>query len=121
MILSEVLMKQLALLLLFSLAALAQGPARIQSPTRQVTRFGGLEDQLANAVKNKDGATIETLLADDFAFRAARTGGEIMGRGEYVKARLGDHALRSFRIQGVDVRDYGEVAVVSFLYHQDAT
>ncbi|HTK96172.1 MAG TPA: nuclear transport factor 2 family protein [Terriglobales bacterium] len=113
----------LAVILLLAAGALAQTApgTRIQSPTRQVTQFGELENQLATAVQNGNRAGMEPLLDGDFAIRTARTGGQTMGRDEYLKQRTSNHQLRSFQIRGIDVRPFGDIAVVNFLYHQEAT
>ena len=108
----------------FFLGALASAqqpaPGRIQSPTRQVTQLGALEDQLATGVQHKNRAALAPLLAEDFALRTARSGGELIGRAEYLEQRLNDHSLRSFKVSRMDVRQYGDVAIVNFLYHQEA-
>src|SRR5512143_3006338 len=104
-------------------ASLAQQSApgvRIQSPTRQVTQFGDLENQLWNGVAHQNRAALEPLLADDFAYRAARTGGAIMGRGEWLDHAAAGHGLHAYRFAGIDVRQFGDAAVVSYLCHVDA-
>jgi uncharacterized protein DUF4440 len=118
-------MRPLALFALLALAAaaLAQQAApgvRIQSPTRQVTQFGDLEGQLWNGVAHHDRAALEPLLADDFAYRAARTGGAIMGRGEWLEHAAAGHDLHGYRFAGLDVRQFADVAVVSYLCHVEA-
>jgi hypothetical protein len=109
----------IAVFLLLAGCGLAQ--TRIQSPTRQVTQFGELENQLATAVQNGNRAGMEPLLAEEFALRTARTGGEVLGRDQYIQQRTGGHELRSFKIRGIDVRQWNDIAVVNFLYHQEAT
>src|SRR4051812_48896008 len=97
--------------LLLVVPALAQQPAagRIQSPTRQVTQFGALEDQVFNSIAHRNAAGLEPMLAEDFALRTARSGGETIGRAEYMRQRLTDHELRSYQVRRMDVRQFGEV------------
>jgi hypothetical protein len=111
-------MKNLLAFLLFTAAAFPQG--RIQSPTRQVAQFGALEDRVFSSIVHADAKALGDLLADDFALRTARSGGDTIGRDEYMKQRLNDHDLRSYQVRRIDVRDFGEIAVVNFLYHQEA-
>ncbi len=111
-------MKNFIAFLLLTAAAFAQ--TRIQSPTRQVTQFGALEDRVFSSILHADAKGLGELLADDFALRTARSGGDTIGRDEYMKQRLNDHDLRSYQIRRIDVRDFGEISIVNFLYHQDA-
>jgi len=109
-------------LLLATLAAAQQpAPGRIQSPTRQVKQFSELEDQLFSNIVRGNAAGLSPLLAEDFAFRTARSGGATIGRAEYLQQRLNDHSLRSFRVRRMDVRQFRDVAIVNFLYYQEAT
>ena len=112
-------MKNILVILLLTGCVVAQN-ARIESPTRQVTQFGQWEQQLATGVQHKNRAALDPLLADDFALRTARSGGQIIGRAEWLQHATTDYNVRDSYMQGLDVRQYGDLAIVSFLYHQAA-
>ena len=75
-----------------------------------------LERQWANAIQHKDGATLERLLAAEYAL-ASRMG--LMQRDEWLAAAR-DYNVEEFRFESSDVRLYGNVALVTLWYWQRA-
>ena len=104
--------------LLSLMSALLVGPARGQQPaagtkvqtaTRLVTLFTGLETQVMHAAQQNDSAVLDTALGADFNVTAPA--GEPIGRDDW-SARFA--AVRSFRIAQLAARDFGSVVAVSF-------
>ena len=88
------------------------------TPTRTATLFGGLERDVAEAVKRRDVSALDRLLLDDFDLLAASHPEQPVSREDWQDAVLASPP-RSFRISGVSVHMAGEsAAVVSFLYEQ---
>ena len=90
-------------------------------PTIEVDSFTRLEKQLMDAVVAQDRSAIEPLLTQNFELRAARSGGELTLRDEWLQAAMTTYKIRSFRIDRLTVRSIGSLAVVNFFYTQDAT
>ena len=104
--------------LLSLMLALLVGPGRGQQPaagtkvqtaTRLVTLFTGLETQLMHAARQRNSAALDRLLGDDFNVTAPA--GEPIGRDDWA-ARFA--AVRSFRLGQLAARDLGSVVTVSF-------
>jgi hypothetical protein len=90
------------------------------TPTRWSTLFGGLERDVAEAVKRRDTAALDRLLLDDFELLASSHPELPVSRDDWQDAVLGAPP-QSFRISGVSARMAGEnAAVVSFAYEQQA-
>jgi len=100
-----------------------QEPAEARAsvtPTRTATLFGGLERDVAEALKRRDTAALDNLLLDDFDLLASSHPEQPVGRDDWQDAVLGT-PLQSFRISGVSVHMAGEnAAVVSLVYEQQA-
>jgi len=88
------------------------------TPTRTATLFGGLERDVAEAIKRRDAAALDRLLLDDFDLLASSHPEEPVSREDWQDAVLAAPP-KSFRISGVSVHMVGEsAAAVSFLYEQ---
>ena len=75
-----------------------------------------LERQWAHAIQQKDGSTLERLLAPEYAL-ASRMG--LMPREEWLDAARA-YNVADFRFEESDVRLYGNVALVTLRYWQRA-
>ena len=100
-------------LLLTSSLAFAQAPARIQTPTRFVTIFSNLENQLMDALVRNDRAGAARMLTDDFAQWTPLPAEPPTPREEWLKPDRRDMA--NFRIRNMAVKDLGDHAAVSFV------
>jgi hypothetical protein len=101
------------ILLSFSAMVIAQNvaPGRIQTSTRQVVLFSGLERQLNTAIAAKDRAKAAELLSDEFELRAPNRAGDPVPRDEWLNKvaageipagkRAGNMAARAFSSFGV--------------------
>ena len=90
------------------------------TPTRTAVLFGGLERDVAAAVKSGDAAALDRLLLDDFELIAADHPGQPVPRDEWQDAVLAARP-QHFRIDSVSVREVGEdAALVTFAYEQQA-
>lgn len=94
------------------------GGARSITPTRTVTKYTALESNLFEALQenNKQGA--ENILDRDFESWSAEKVAP-MPRSEWLQAYLGN--LKSFNIRNMAVREFGDIAVVSFLLVRSGT
>ena len=90
-------------------------------PTLETAFFSKLEKRLGDAVVAHDRVAIESLLANEFELRTTRSGGELMLRDEWIEAAATTYRIRSYRITRLAPRQFGETAVVSFFYEQQAT
>jgi hypothetical protein len=107
--------------LLFA-AAFFGGPGHAATPqpapnaqvsmTRPMAVFSRLEQDLSTAVSKHDQAATDKLLSVDFELRPDSHPGEPTTRAEW----LADTAARTEgRIEQLSVRDFGDVAIVSFV------
>jgi hypothetical protein len=119
-------MKQLILLPIFLMLcpriAFPQGQVapprpqkRIVTKTRLVAIFSDLENQLFQAVQNKDHAGVDAILAEDFQLWTPRPPGDPVPREDWQKQSLAEN-LNEFRIEQMAARSLEENAtVVSFV------
>ena len=120
--------KQLAIaLLLVSSCHAVQAPKqatdhpRVITMTRTAKLFGDLESQVFEAIRKKDPATLDQLLAPDFEVRHADDPGTPEPREDAIRRETSSYTLRDYRIRDVAVHSYGpDTAVVSFLCVEDA-
>lgn len=121
--------KSLLLILILSLPVLLMaqdqrptgglpGGARSITPTRTVTKYTALESNLFEALQENNKQGTENILAPDFESWSAEKIAP-MPRGEWIQAYLGN--LKSFKIRNMAVREFGDVAVVSFLLVRSGT
>ncbi len=70
------------------------------------------------AVRSRDVAFLEGLLAQEFTLTTGRPGSEVRGRAEYLDITRERYAVRDFRFEDFDVYVYGETAMVRSRYSQ---
>jgi hypothetical protein len=95
-------------------------PGRIQTHTRLVSLFSGMENQLFSAVQKKDKATITPLLSDEFEIWTPNETGDPIPLEDWLATVTGHYELKSFRISQMSARDFGSVVLVKFVYSQKA-
>jgi hypothetical protein len=122
---------------LWATAALADGTPPTPSPatpvsgppadgrrsvtaTRFVGMFGGLEREVADAVKSRETAALDRLLVDEFELLSASHPDQPVDRDAWQDSVLGT-SVESFKISNVSVHMVGEsAALVAFSYEQRA-
>lgn len=104
----------------FAPESLAQdNEARVPTITRLVQTFSTLESGWMEAIRKHDGASLERVLAEDFEMRSGVRPGSPTARADWIKQSLKDAPFSSTTEQ-MAVHDFGNVAVVSFLWKLDA-
>jgi hypothetical protein len=122
-------MKKISLLLALLLAnpisgfaqqAAAPAPAQrtIPTVTRTVQIFSTLENELNDAVQQRNSGVINKRLADDYELRSAAAPGRPTPRAESIASALKQAPFAS-QVQQMAVHEYGAVMVVSFLWSLD--
>lgn len=107
-----------AFLALSSIPAVAADPTHQRSApvlTRTVAQFGGLENQWLDAVRARDRASLDKLVAPEFELRVAAAPGRPTPRAESLQRSLADPSFDS-HIEQMAAHDYGTQVVVSFLW-----
>ena len=95
-------------------------PGRIQTRTRLVSLFSGMENKLFSAVQKKDKAAITPVLSDEFEIWTPNEAGDPIPLEDWLATVTGNYELKSFRISQMSARDFGSVVVVKFVYSQKA-
>ncbi|AMP17287.1 nuclear transport factor 2 family protein [Collimonas pratensis] len=113
----------LALLLTTPLSGFAQQTAAplqrtIPSVTRTVQIFSTLENELNDAVQQRNNGVIDKRLADDYELRTAAAPGRPTPRAEWIASALKQAPFAS-QVQQMAVHEYGNVMIVSFLWSLD--
>ena len=70
------------------------------------------------AVRARDRATLERLLAAEFTLTTGRPGAEVRSRSEYLAVTEEHYVVESFSFDELDVLVHGEGAVVRSRYRQ---
>lgn len=78
-----------------------------------------LEHAWMDAWVAQDSATCERILADDFILTSAR--GSLMSKSEWLAGARGPFVCSSFTWEQIQVRPFGDVAIVHGRSRQDAT
>ena len=113
-----IMTKYTALVLLWVNLAIGQAaaphtPGRIVTTTRLVAMFSELENQLLNAVHNKDQAALDKFLSDEF--QVWRPKSDPVPREDWVKQAESENAAGS-RIENMAVRGLNDdTSVASFV------
>jgi ketosteroid isomerase-like protein len=81
--------------------------------------FASLEQGWGEAIQSKDLAALKKFLERDYALRIADDPGRRISRKEWL-AGIAAYNTHSFRIRGLEAREFGGVAVVSQVIHQHA-
>jgi ketosteroid isomerase-like protein len=86
---------------------------RIETATRGVVRYKGLENAIIQAEQNKDAEALKRFIADDFEVRSAEQNEPIPR--EVWEQQAESASLNWFQIRNVAVHEFGDTAIVSFL------
>lgn len=89
------------------------GPARIVTMTVGMKVFGNAEQQIIDALRAGEAATLDRLVQPEFEQRVQGAPGQALVREDWVKQAPAD-AARSVGFRQMAVHDYGDVVVVSF-------
>ncbi len=76
------------------------------------------ENRLMDAVRTRDRATLDKLVASEFAYTSPLSTGELTRKEQFVAGSLGGIRLEAFHFERSLVRNWGEVAVVNTLCRQ---
>jgi hypothetical protein len=87
--------------------------------TRSVSRYAALEEALLNAIQQKDRQAAEALFGDGFEVRKAARAEATPG-AEWLAERWA-HAKPTVHIHRLAVREWDDLAVVSFLLEGDGS
>ncbi|MCA1615558.1 MAG: nuclear transport factor 2 family protein [Acidobacteria bacterium] len=83
-------------------------------------RLRALEGRWMEAIKAQDGAALDRILADDFTFVGDQSVAASLDRSAYTASALKDWKLTSYSFDSLTVRVYGDTAVVSGVFKQQA-
>ena len=108
-----------ALALLLQAVQAAPQPRNIPTVTRTVQLFSNLENDWLDAVHNHDAAALDKLLSEDFELRSAATPGIPTARAQWQQQAFAAKPMDS-SIEQMAVHEFGDLAVVSFLWKIDA-
>ncbi|PFH09505.1 hypothetical protein BCF11_1902 [Collimonas sp. PA-H2] len=113
----------LALLLAHPLSGFAQQAAApvqrtVPTVTRSVQIFSTLENELNDAVQQRNNGIIEKRLADNYEMRTAAAPGTPTPRAEWIASALKQAPFAS-QVQQMAVHEYDSLMVVSFLWSLD--
>jgi len=109
----------LAVLALLQQSALAAPPRNIPTVTRTVQLFSTLETDWLDAVHNHDADALNRLVAANFELRSANAPGVPTARAQWQQQAFSAKPMES-SIEQMAVHEFGELAVVSFLWKIDA-
>ena len=77
-----------------------------------------LEHSWMEAVRRRDMAFLESLLADEFSLTTGRPGHETRSRKEWLEVTRSSYEIDSFAFESTEVLAYGDFAVVRSRYRQ---
>ena len=89
--------------------------SRIPTVTRLVQMFSTLENELNENLRTSNLAAIQKLVTDDFELRAGSMPASPTPLAEWIRRSVGKDKPQ-LSIQQMAVHDYGNIAVVSFLF-----
>ena len=102
---------------LFAVANMAFGA----EPTA-VEKFRALEEVWSNAIKAQDKAKLEELLRPEYTLTVPSAGQVgLTDRATWLKNAVTTYVIHDFQFHELEVREYGDTAVVSSRYTQKAT
>jgi ketosteroid isomerase-like protein len=79
-----------------------------------------LERKWMDAVKLHDAPALKRILADDFTMTSALSSNTTQDKTEYIETTLRDLQLKSYDFDKLNVRVYGEAALINATYKQEA-
>jgi ketosteroid isomerase-like protein len=105
----------LALLAMAQITVQAAPPRTIPTVTRTVQQFSTLENEWLDAVHDRNADALKKIVADEFELRSASVPGRPTPRAEWQQQAFAAPPVES-TIEQMAVHEYGELAVVSFLW-----
>jgi hypothetical protein len=82
--------------------------------------FLDLETKWMNAWKNKDEVTARKLLADEFTLTSSLSSQDLVNKETWIDKAIHQYDCKDFRIDKLQVRTYGNTAVLNIWFYQDA-
>lgn len=101
------------------LQAQAQPQRTIPTVTRSVQLFSTLETEWLDAVSHRNVDALNKVVSEDFELRSAAAPGRPTARAEWQQQAFAAKPMES-SIEQMAVHEFGELAVVSFLWKIDA-
>ena len=80
-----------------------------------------LEHDFMNAVRERDVATLEALVGDDFTLTTGRPGAEVRSRADWMRITETAYTLTEFEFDELNVDVYDGCAIVRSRYSQRAS
>jgi len=93
--------------ILFSLVSIRTVDAAGATVEEQLTK---MENDWADSYVKRDPSFVQKITTDDFMF--VGPDGNVVKKDEYVKSMTGDTIFAEFRLENLNVRIYGDAAVV---------
>ena len=82
--------------------------------------FADLEQRWAEAIQRKDQAVLDReFLAEDYSLRISDDTSRKISRSDWLAA-IPIYTTRSFSIRNIEVRQFGDTAIVSHSFHPEA-
>ena len=82
--------------------------------------FIHLETAWMNAWKNRDESMARQLMAEDFTLTSSLSTGELMNKESWIEKAMNQFFCKSFHIDQLQVRRYGQTAVLNIRFSQEA-
>ncbi|MEA2176349.1 MAG: hypothetical protein QOD00_3941 [Blastocatellia bacterium] len=101
-------------------AASVAGKAGAESFEQTEKRLNALERKLMDAVKLQDAPALKRILSDDFTLTSALSARTMQDKTQYLESTLRDWQLKSYDFDKLNVRIYGDTALINGLYKQEA-
>ena len=86
-----------------------------------VTLIRGLQEQWMAAWRDKDSATLERILAPEFALIISASPSQTFPRAAWLRTAGSGYDCTEFSYRDMQVRDFGDVVVVSSIFRVRAT
>jgi ketosteroid isomerase-like protein len=86
-----------------------------------VTLIRELQEQWMAAWRDKDGATLDRILAPEFALIISASPSQSFPRAAWLRTAASGYDCTEFSYRDMQVRDFGDVVIVSSLFRVRAT
>ncbi|MDH7459756.1 nuclear transport factor 2 family protein [Chitinophagaceae bacterium 26-R-25] len=83
-------------------------------------KFANLETSWMNAWKDKDEATARKLIAEEFTLTSSLSTGDLVNKEQWISKAMNHFHCKSFKIDLLKARVYGNTAVLNIWFYQDA-
>ena len=110
-----------SIIFLTFLALFLYKPTFAQNKAKMEQQFLELETKWMDGWKNKDEATLQKIISDDFTLTSALSTGELVNKASWIEKALGNFDCKDFHFDKIQVRIYDNISVVNSWFHQDAT